>query len=52
MSENNKQKAKKRYHKGGGKEKAKEYYQINKEIIKEKAKNRYQKELKRQYTRD
>ena len=42
----------------GGKENAREYYLQNKEIIKEKAKIRYQnlseeqKELKRQYSRD
>ena len=54
----NKQMAKKRYHEGGGKEKAQEYYEANKETIKEKAKNRYQeltkeqKELRRKYSRD
>ena len=51
-------KAKNRYHNMGGKEKAREYYLQNKEIIKEKAKIGYQnlseeqKELKRQYSRD
>ena len=51
-------KAKNRYHNMGGKEKARKYYLQNKEIIKEKAKIRYQnlseeqKELKRQYSRD
>ena len=37
-----KQKLRKRYHEGGGKEKARQYYLNNKEIIKEKARNRYQ----------
>ena len=39
MSGNKKQKAKKRYHEGGGKEKAKEYHEADKEIIKKKLKN-------------
>ena len=45
-----------KYHKKGGKEKASEYYQKNKEAIKEKARNKYknlsekEKELKRQYS--
>ena len=53
-----KQKASDRYYNGGGKERAKEYYQANKEIIRQKTKNRYQelpeeqKELRRQYSRD
>ena len=57
-SQDKKQKAKDKYHNGGGKEKSKEYYQANKEIIKEKAKIRYQnlseeqKELKRQYSKN
>ena len=57
-SQDKKQKAKDKYHNGGGKEKLKEYYQANKEIIKEKAKIRYQnlseeqKELKRQYSKN
>ena len=44
--------------KRSGKEKSREYYQANKEIIKEKAKIRYQnlseeqKHLQRQYSRD
>ena len=52
-----KQKAKEKYHNGGGKERSKEYYQASKEVIKEKAKVRYQnlseeqKDLKRQYSR-
>ena len=52
------EKSKNRYHNMGGKENAREYYLQNKEIIKEKAKIRYQnlseeqKELKRQYSRD
>ena len=54
----NKEKLKDKYHNQGGKGKAREYYQNNKEIIKEKARVRYQnlseeqKELKRQYSRD
>ena len=53
-----KEKAKDKYYNGGGKEKSREYYQANKEVIKEKAKIRYQnlseeqKQLKRQYSRD
>ena len=35
------QKAKDRYHNGGGKEKAPEYYLKNKGVIKEEANNRY-----------
>ena len=46
------------YHNKGVKEKSKEYYAANKEVLKEKARKRYrefseeQKELKRQYSRD
>ena len=53
-----KEKSRDKNHNHGGKEKARDYYQANKEIIKEKAKTRYQnlseeqKELKRQYSRD
>ena len=53
-----KQKAKEKYHNRSGKEISKEYYEANKEVIREKAKIRYQslseeqKELKRQYSRD
>ena len=56
--EKNKEKLKDKYYNQGGKEKAKEYYQNNKDGIKEKAKIRYQnlsekqKDLKRQYSRD
>ena len=35
------EKAKDKYHNGGGKEKATEYYQANKDVIKEKAKSKY-----------
>ena len=55
-NQDKKQKAKEKYHNGGGKERLKEYYKANKEVIKEKAKIRYQnlseeqKELKRQYS--
>ena len=51
-------KAKDKYHNRGGKEKSKQYYQPNQEIIKEKAKIRYQnlseeeKDLKRHYKKD
>ena len=54
----NKERLKDKYHNQGGKEKATEYYENNKEIIKEKSRARYQnlseeqKELKRQYSRD
>ena len=37
-----KEKARDNYHNKGGKEKSREYYEANKEIIKEKAKIRYQ----------
>ena len=51
---NNRDKILDKYHNLGGKEKAKEYYQNNKDTLKEKARNRYQnlsekeKEVKRQ----
>ena len=54
----NKERLKDKYHNQGGKEKATEYYENNKEIITEKSRARYQnlseeqKELKRQYSRD
>ena len=57
-NQDKKQKAKEKYHNRGGEEKSKEYYEANKEVIKEKAKIIYQnlseeqKELKRQYSRD
>ena len=35
------QKAKEKYHNGGGKKKATKYYQANKDAIKEKEKNKY-----------
>ena len=53
-----KEKQRDKYHNQGGKEKAKKYYQDNKEVIREKARVRYQnlseeqKELKKQYSRD
>ena len=55
--EKNKEKLKDKYYNQGGKEKAKEYYQNNEDVIQEKANIRYQnlsekqKELKRQYSR-
>ena len=54
----NKERLKDKYHNQGGQEKATEYYENNKEIIKEKSRARYQnlseeqKELKTQYSRD
>ena len=52
------QKAKEKYGNNGGKEKAAEYFQANKDVLKEKARKKYrnlteeEKELKRQYSRD
>ena len=46
-----------KYHEGGGKEKARQYYLDNRDVIKEKARARYQnlseeqKEAKREYSR-
>ena len=54
----NKEKLKDKYYNQGSKERAKEYYQANKDIIKEKAKIRYQnlpeeqKELIKECSRD
>ena len=51
-------KAKKKYDNDGAKERAVEYYKDNKDVLKEKARNRYknlteeEKELKRQYSKD
>ena len=51
-------KANEKYHNKGGKQKASEYYGKNKEVIKEKARNKYknltekEKELKRQHSRN
>ena len=53
-----KQKLCNKYHNKCGKEKARQYYMQNKDVIKEKARTRYQnlseeeKELKRQYSRE
>ena len=50
-------KATSKYHNGGGKEKAAEYYIANKEVLRENAKNKYrnlseeEKEAKRKYRR-
>ena len=55
---NNREKILDKYHNLGGRENAKEYYQNNKNILKEKPRNRYQnlseeqKEIKRQYSRN
>ena len=52
------QKAKEKYYNHGGKEKAAEYYLANKDVIKEKANNKYtnlseeQKQTKRKYGQD
>ena len=52
------QKAEEKYHNCGGKETAAEYYQTNKDVLKEKAINKYrnlsekEKEAKMQYSRD
>ena len=49
------QKAKEKYGNGGGKEKAAEYYIADKDVLKEKARNKYRnlsegkKEVKREY---
>ena len=51
------QKAEEKYHYCGGKEKAGEYYIAHKDVLKEKARNKYrnlsekEKEAKRQYSR-
>ena len=51
-------KAKEKYDNNGGKEKTAKYYRDNKDVLKEKARNKYknltkeEKELKRQYSRD
>ena len=52
------QKAIERYDNNGGKEKAAKYYQANKDVLKEKARNKYrdlteeEKEVERQYSRE
>ena len=57
VNNDKKQKLREKYHKGGGKEKAKQYYLNNKDVIKEKARERYQnlsegqKKAKREYSR-
>ena len=56
--QNNRERILDKYHNLGGKEKAKEYYQNNKDILKEKARTRHQnlseeqKEIKRQCSRN
>ena len=56
--QNNRGKILDKYHNHGGKEKTKEYYQNNKDVLKEKARTRYQnlpeeqKGLRRQYSRN
>ena len=52
------QKAKEKYGNGSGKEKAAEYYKTNKDVLKEKARNRYrkmsqeEKEAKRKFSKN
>ena len=52
------QKSKEQYDNNGGKEKTAKYYRDNKDVLKEKARNKYknlteeEKELKKQYSRD
>ena len=52
------QKAEEKYHNCGGKEKSAKYYIANKDVLKEKARNKYknlseeEREAKRQYSRD
>ena len=52
------QKAEEKYHNCGGKEKSAKYYIANKDVLKEKARNKYknlseeEREAKRQYRRD
>ena len=45
------EKAKDRYHSGGGKEKAAKYYLNNREILKESAKNKNRSYLRRKITK-
>ena len=51
------QEAKKKYNNCGGREKSDEYYQANKDVLKENAKNRYrdlseeEKEVKKEYSK-
>ena len=42
VNNDKKQKFREKYHEGGGKGKAKQYYLNNKDVIKEKARARYQ----------
>ena len=42
IDDDKKAKLHKEYHEGGGKQKARQYYLDNKEVIKEKARTRYQ----------
>ena len=56
-NDDKKQKLRDKYHEGGGKEKVRQYYLDNRDVIKEKARTRYQnlseeqKELKREYSK-
>ena len=56
-NDDKKQKLRNKYHESGGKEKARQYYLDNRDVIKEKARARYQnlseeqKEVKRDYSR-
>ena len=57
VNNDKKQKLRKKYYEEGGKEKARQYYLNNKDVIKEKAKTRYQnlseeqKQAKREYSK-
>ena len=57
VNNNKKQKLRDKCYEGGGKEKARQYYLDNRDVIKEKASARYQnlseekKEVKREYSR-
>ena len=42
VNNDKKQKLREKYHEGGGKEKSKQYYLNNKDVIKEKARTRYE----------
>ena len=57
VNNDKKQKLHKKYYEGSGKEKARQYYLNNKDVIKEKARTRYQnlseeqKQAKREYSK-
>ena len=57
VNNDKKQKLREKYYEGGGKEKARQHYLNNKDVIKEKARTRYQnlsgeqKQAKREYSK-